>query len=221
MRSLLIGLTVLIVAVGFSTITTNAQTQLVIVPPTSGEITFSNGSSSVAMCTATCALTGTDRGIVFSGGPPVLGSYTLDFGPAVLSPSGTNLTVTSGGLETLTFTDTSGGSVTLSLQLTLVTGGETRFPDLKGTYVVTSVSGDLTSSFSGVNSTGAWTIGVYTAGGCLINTMHCSVRPTTGLVGDGFTRGGASLASTPEPSSMLLFGTGLVAFGVALRRRLV
>lgn len=224
MRQLLIVLAVLTLAVSFSAISAYAQTDLNISPPASGQVTFqSGGANTVAMCTSTCTLTnsaGTGF-VVGSGGSPVIldGSYTLSFNSASLTLSGTQFSVT-GGTGTLTYTDTfgTGGSVTLALQLTLVRDG-TPTPTLSGTYAVVSSTGNLTPLFSGENATGAFGLTLSLSGCTLENIAKGTCFPLA-PTSTGKVLSGDTLGATPEPSSMLLFGTGLLVAGAILRRRL-
>jgi hypothetical protein len=221
MRRLLIALAVLTLAVSFSTTTTNAQTDLNISPPASGVVSFTSGGvNTVAMCSATCTLTNSaGTGFVIgTGGSPIigLGSYTLSLSSTSLALSGSQFSVT-GGAGTLTYTDTfgTGGSVTMALQLTLVKDG-TLAPQLVGTYVVSTATGNLLPLFSGDDAKGSLSITLALSGCTLEAIAKGTCAATTGKILSGST-----LGSTPEPSSMLLFGSGLLVVGGILRRRLL
>jgi len=218
MRQSLIVLAVLLLAVSFSTITTNAQTSITTIGTSTGKVSFGyDGANTVSMCASTCSTSG-NAALSVGAALPTLGTYSLTFGAATLSeilsgPGTGNFTVTSGGTETLTFTEGS-ESVTMKLTLTLVRDG-TSAPTLSGTYVVeTSTLSDFKDG-----STGTFSLTLNLGTGCVLDQVASGggevCTSTSGPIQNGDT-----LANTPEPSSMLLFGTGLLACGVFLRRRL-
>jgi hypothetical protein len=220
MQRLMISLAVLTLAFSLSPTATKAQTDLNISPPASGVVTFTSGGvNTVAMCTSTCTLTnGAGTGfVVGSGGSPIilLGSYTLSFNSASLTLSGTTFSVT-GGTATLAYTDASGatGTVTMALQLKLVKDG-TPTPQLEGTYLVTTATGNLLPLFSGQNATGLLDVTLILSG-C---TLEAIAKGTCSTATTGKLLTGSTFGSTPEPSSMLLFGSGLLVVGGILRRR--
>jgi len=223
MKQLVIVLAVLLLAVSFGATAANAQTQVQLSVPTSGVVGFSSSSpGTISMCSTTCTLTNSSGTglVVGSGGTPIItgGDYSLKLNAASLTLSGTNFTVGAGtGTGTLTFT-VPGGSVTMSLQLTLVEDGSPT-PTLVGTYVVTGATGVLSSLFSGMNADGSFdvTLGLT---GCPLETLANDPESCTSPSASGRFRSGDTLGATPEPSSILLFGTGLLACGVFLRRRL-
>ena len=216
MRQSLIVLAVLLLAVSFSTITTSAQTSITTIGTSTGTVSFgSDGANTVSMCASTCSTSG-NAALSVGAALPTLGTYSLTFGAATLSeilsgPGAGNFTVTSGGTETLTFTEGS-ESVTMKLTLTLVRDG-TSAPVLSGTYVVES---STLSAFQD-GSTGTFSITLNLGTGCVLDRVAAGevCTSTSGPIQNGDT-----LSNTPEPSSMLLFGTGLLACGVFLRRRL-
>jgi PEP-CTERM motif len=81
--------------------------------------------------------------------------------------------------------------------------------------VVTSGSVDVTGQMAGisVSFSGEWSNGVYATGE--VQTM---TDPPNNFLLEGFTTE-VSQSSTPEPSSLVLLGSGVVAVGGFMRRR--
>jgi hypothetical protein len=69
---------------------------------------------------------------------------------------------------------------------------------------------------------GVWTewTQTFTAPSASIGLSIEDLNPTPGTAGDDFTLAAVPAAVTPEPTSMLLFGTGLLGVALVMRKRL-
>jgi hypothetical protein len=85
------------------------------------------------------------------------------------------------------------------------------------------VNGMLVGSTVNVGETpGVWTewTQTFTAPSASIGLSIEDLNPTPGTAGDDFTLAAVPAAVTPEPTSMLLFGTGLLGVALVMRKRL-
>ena len=207
MRKTLVVFGLLALYLGFSCVPAQAQTAINLIL-TSGAVTFttiSPGSTAMASFTAT--------GPALQISPSATYDFSLTGGPATLTQTTPgNFTVSSTPL-TLTLTGTGGttgaltGTVNLfdsAQSMNMVLFNNTNSPNL----TVTSASGSLASFSGSKDSLALWIV-------------LSAADPIDNLTG-GSTKslvGSALLMPTPEPTSMLLFGTGLLALGAILRRR--
>jgi hypothetical protein len=140
------------------------------------------------------------------------GKYTLVGGPVALtetSPTSNIYTASSTPL-TLTLNSISGPAGTLTGHVTLVSFTQTHqsgtFNDtLVANVTVTSATGSLASN----------------SGNLILSLNLGSPNAIDNLCGPTkITNGAGTLYLTPEPESLLLFGSGLLALGGSLRRRI-
>jgi hypothetical protein len=217
MRRLSLILSVFTLAVTLGSMTASAQTGVDLSTSSSSGITFvSTGSGNLSMGAAIFgsavgigSLLGDNGFYSMMSASPI----TLTLGPK-LSPIFADYTASG----TLNFEITSkpggGGTDLLSGTLSLVDLAQVFSTGMTNTSAVLNLvitGGTLESFYSGKTGIGQLTI----------NLSGLGFLPS--LSGSGSTKlGSATLDAlpTPEPWSMLLFGTGLVLFGIVLRRRL-
>jgi hypothetical protein len=226
MKKALIG-TVLLLAVALVSTTARATTTSINLGGalSTGSVDFyaSGGGSNVGVClSGGCAITNTNAAISsISNGATIYNvTYTITNGNSILAliGSGPNFSIVSGGVITLSITDTVGGGGTAALALTLHSVKDSSLvPDFVGTYSVTSSTGNLTALLSGSNATGTFDYALDLPGPCTLDGIAArSCGPTTGTMSVLET-----VAPVPEPSSLLLFGSVLLSLGGILRRRLL
>jgi hypothetical protein len=206
----------LALAVTFGSMTTNAQTGIALSTSSTSGITFmSTGGGNLSMAAGVFGSAAGLGGLLGSTGFYTLSGapIALTLGPS-LSPifadytaSGTlNFEITSkpGGLGTPLLL----GTLTLVDLVQITTTGTT---NTSGVADLTLTGGSLESAYPGKTGIAQLTI----------NLAGLGFLPT--LTGAKSTKlGGATLDAlpTPEPWSMLLYGSGLVLIGFVLRRRL-
>ena len=102
--------------------------------------------------------------------------------------------------------------VIISVTSTFMTGGNTYWVSLSNA-----------SDAQGDDSTEAWDIPNRGSGGpatCNIRQSGINLGDCSGLGGESFTLSDVEPPSTPEPSSIMLFGSGVLGLAGVLRRRL-
>lgn len=220
MRKLLVGLSVLSLAVGFSSSTAKASTSgFVLGTGTTGGITFTptgGGNQSMSLpvtntgtATGTGALLGSNGFYFLSGGPVALTNVTADNIPllqiAFYTASGTlNFEINSNSTET--GTDLLSGTLTL---VDLLQGGATGTTNILATV--------------DMNVTGGTDQPVFDSNGIarfIIDLSGTGYLPTATSAKTATFEAGSTFDVTPEPTSMLLFGSGLLAITIMLRRKL-
>jgi hypothetical protein len=217
MRKLIIALAALTLAITLSSSSAKAQTGLTLSANSSGTITFAANGASVTMSslagsvTGSGALTGTNGFYSISGPsvtltlisslPTVFAEYNasgiVNFDIST-GPGGSGTTLLKGTLSLVDLEQASSIGITdpvLNANLT-VTGGSLSGAGEPFALGAGSGVGVLTLDLSGVG-----------------------YLPTSS--GGRAALESGSFDPTPEPTSMLLFGSGVLAFGIILRRRLI
>ena len=200
MRRLLLVTTIL--AFLFASKTASAQSTLTLGIQTSGTVTFTSESGGVVDMTVSSAEGGAalGTGILLHGT-----SYTLVSGTVALTPIGAPGGAYSAS-GTFSFELNNGTLLTGTLSLGSVAqagGGLLTFGT--GNLVITSIDG--VSCVPTCPGPGDVSLVIKLASTAPLHTESGSILS-------------GSVSISPEPSSMLLFGTGLLACGVFLRRRL-
>jgi len=217
MRRWLLILSALVVAVTLGSMTASAQTGIALGTSSTAGVTFmSTGGGNLTMGTAVFgtaaglgSLLGNNGFYSLMSGSPITLALANQFGTifADYTASGTlNFDITSkpGGAGTTLLT----GTLTL---VDLVQAVNTGMTNTSAALNLAITGGTLASSYSGNTGLGQLTINLSGLG--FLPNLSGSVAAKLG---------GATLDAlpTPEPWTMLLFGTGLVLFGMVLRRRL-
>lgn len=178
---------------------------------TTSAATFTSGASDTATVTFSASGTAT------STSPSGNYSYSLTGGPVTLTESAPNSDyyTASNTPLTLTLTGTGGTTGSLTGTVELVDFDQTNFlgvTDTVGTanVTVTSASGTLAQYASA--GSGVLTLNLHLTLKTAIDELS---SPETARLNNG------TMLPTPEPETMLLFGTGLFLVGAILRRRLV
>jgi hypothetical protein len=206
MRKSLLGFLVLALCFVFSSAPAHAQTTVNFYIISPNTVTFTSGAGDTG--TATVSITAGNGSATWGTST---GNYTFS-GSATLTETapGSNTYLATGSPLTLTLSSTSGPAGTLSGTVDLVSFTQTATSGsfnntLIANVTVTSATGSLGSS-----------------SGNLILSLNLGSSTEIDSLGGTSTisNGAGTLYLTPEPTSMLLFGSGLLALGGALRKRL-
>jgi hypothetical protein len=128
---------------------------------------------------------------------------------AALGPVGTD------GTLSQSFADTAGATYTFSFYLNAVGDDPSDFSALW--------DGNPLMSSSDPNTGGTWTLESFTATGTGNDTISFAFRDDPGymaLDNVSVSQSGGGTGTTPEPSSFILMGSGVLALGGMVRRRL-
>lgn len=217
MRRLMVVLAVLTLAVALGSMTASAQTGISLSTSSTSGITFAPaGSGDLSMLVA---VDGSAAGLGALLG--TTGFYSLTAAPValMLGPSLSPVFAAYTASSTLNFDITSGmggsGTDLLKGTLSLLSFAQafsTGVTNTSGLVDITITGGTLQSFFSGNNGVSQLTIELAGLG----FLPNLSGPMATTLEG-----GTLDALATPEPRSMLLYGSGLVLFGIMLRRRLL
>jgi hypothetical protein len=136
--------------------------------------------------------------------PPTTGSGSKFYDVGGTGGDGTlslNITLSNGSGTTFTFSTASSGNSGLGSACS----AQLNYP----TPSLNSISCDLASNSGGAGTSGGATLDIYDNSGGAV------------LVGTGSTYNGLSMTSAlaPEPSTLLLWGTGLLALGAIFRKK--
>jgi hypothetical protein len=209
MRKYLTISALLMLALAVSCMSVKAQSSVSLQLGTPGTLTFTAGSSPILTVAAT---TGSAGG---TGGLGAASSYALIGGPITLSPLGGNSYSAVGSLNIEVF---SGATDLLSGTLSFVDffqGGKTGSSNVGLETNLNITGGSFCAETGSVCGPGAGFV-------TLTIGFPTSAPITSGVSGRVFTgtiMPNSPSSVTPEPVSMLLFGTGLVVLGGTLRRR--
>jgi hypothetical protein len=240
MRKQMMVLALLTLALTLGTMTASAQ--VAILAGSSSPVNFLNNADGTAsiqlgggcdgITTTTCTLSGTAFDFVGdTGGTYAFTTINDDFLPIDggllvdgLIPPSTSLhsVMPNGTATTFSMGFTDGDSLSATVHWISINDGSPQ-PRFNFTLTGITVSGDAawTSLFASGNATGDFTLSPMTCSGvsgpCTLSDILAS--GSTGAFGGSNVSSGEILAS-PEPGSLLLFGTGLFAFGGFLRRRI-
>ncbi|MFZ0420467.1 MAG: PEP-CTERM sorting domain-containing protein [Candidatus Sulfotelmatobacter sp.] len=225
MRKQIIGVAMLVLLVAFGVATASAQVDIGLGFPngggSSGNVTFTgtgsgNDSLSFGGCPANSSGNCWSGSTTGSAGPYSMANdfWEINFaGITVNMDSLGNITQSAGAALTLGTTNGGLDLLTGSLQLvsfsqTLATGG---YNDALVANL-TNLGGTLAPYF--YNGTGVTQITIDFNSTAPVIGLPLGSPPVTGTYSSG------ELTSTPEPSSLLLLGSGLMVFGGILRRKL-
>jgi hypothetical protein len=126
---------------------------------------------------------------------------------AALGPVGSD------GTLSQTFSDTAGGHYTFSFWFASVGDNPSDFS--------ASWDGNQLLSLTNPNTGSSWTQYTYNVTGTGTDTIQFAFRDDPGYMAlDNVSVSAAGGGTTPEPSSIMLFGTGVVALGGMVRRKL-
>ena len=199
-RKLLVVSVVLTLAVAFSSLTASASSSMVTLSfPSTGTITFAGNGGSPIMTIAGPNATEPFSGQVMPGATGIFAgstTFSLSGGPITFTQTGPQ---DYAGMGTLVLALSNGLTGTIS-NITLSQLGQR-----------VTLSGDLSGS-------GQVSLNLDLQFGTPLSKLKPPHETETGTFGSGFI---SSNAVTPEPGTMLLFGSGLLAFATLLRRKIL
>lgn len=194
---------------------TMAQTQITI-GPSSGTAGFTASGCPSASCLTVNIGAVSGNAFFEIGGvlqPP--GTYALDIASFTVTSANSGVTFTPTSFPApSTFSFTNGtDSVSGTMHVTVISD-QTESPRFAGTLTITTCSGPHACTLWPVNATVSEDFTITLGSNPVLGVLWTGPATSTlGSVSSG------QLLPSPEPTSMLLFGSGLLALGAALRRR--
>ena len=191
-----------------------AQTQITI-SASAGTSNFTGSGCPSASCMTVNIGSLSGNALFEFHGAPTLGTFTMDISSFTVTSADNGGTFTPTSVpttSTFSFHDPT-DNFTGTMHLTLISDG-TESPRVVGTLTITASSGPKATALWPVGSTVHFDF-----------TVNLGTHPVLGaLWAGGSTSTSGQMSSgqvlpSPEPTSMLLFGSGLLALGAALRRR--
>lgn len=227
MRKQFVGIATLVLVIALGAVTASAQVLITLGTPTSpigassGSVTFTGTATpgTDTLTFGTCQAgsncwSGNTTG--FAGPNPLANDFwEISFASAGTVTMDASGNITQGGPASFSLGTTNGGNTLLTGNLQLVSFAQFGHLGAYNDQLVANLTvtgGTLAPYFS--NSSGVVTVLITIASGTNVFTL-----------GNGQTVVGTNpvgtLTSTPEPSSVLLLGSGLMVFGAVLRRKLL
>jgi hypothetical protein len=194
-----------------------AQTQITIGSSTSGTAHFSESGCPSPSCLTVDIGALTGNAFFELGGVPQLpnGHFTLNVSSFTVTSTNNGATFTPTSVpttSTFSFTNTV-DSFSGTMHLKMISDG-TDAPRFVGTLTITASSGPHAPTLWPVGQTVHLDFTISLGSNAVLDTLWSGASSST----MGHMSSGQVLPS-PEPTSMLLFGSGLLALGAALRRR--
>ena len=220
MRKPLVGFVVLLFCLAFSCMTAHAASTTITLAGGSCNSCFNFVVSGTSV-TMTMSPSSTSFVAVTSGPLPIppITTFTLsETGPILLTSVGGGLYDVASGSGGFNI-DLSGGGFTLDGVLSIQNLSLSGASGTIDTSVVGNFDINPSSSYCGLPSASCGPGVGYGKVFLTLSTNPIANGSHGGLSGGSIVLPAANIAITPEPSSMLLFGTGLLAFGAILRRR--
>jgi hypothetical protein len=232
MRKWMLVLAILIAAVTFGSTSANAQTQISIGPiqGTNQAVIFTGDGGTGATMTfgacggGPCTIHTQDQFLIAGANDGLFSASTLITtpGPASYSLTSSNGANWSVSGPTMAYSFSSGaGNLTGTVTWSQVnTNGSA---DLVGTIFVTGVSGgsDLSTYYTVGDTYIIRFAATYAAGNQTLEGIFGTTLTAMAGTNNAGESGSIGITPTPEPTAMLLYGTGIFLIGGILRRRLV